>query len=82
MSRYEEKVIRLLKKEKIKFIREKSFPDLMKGKLRFDFYIPNLYGAPTIIEVDGPQHFSFNRHFFQTQSEFNKYREHDRRKNS
>ena len=82
MSRHEEKVIRLLKKEKIKFVREKSFPDLMKGRLRFDFYIPNLYGAPTIIEVDGPQHFSFNKHFFQTQSEFNKYREHDRRKNS
>ena len=34
MSSYEEKVIKILKKEKIKFQREKSFSDLKRGKYR------------------------------------------------
>ena len=53
MSSYENKIIDILKKDKIKFYREKTFSDLKHGLFRFDFYIFDLYGAPTIIEVDG-----------------------------
>ena len=53
MSSYEEKTIELLKKSKIKFIREKTFKDLKNGNLRFDFYIPD---KNTIIEIDGQYH--------------------------
>lgn len=57
MSSYEEYIIKILKKEKIKFIREKSFQDLKRGLFRFDFYVPNYENSAIIIEVDGEQHF-------------------------
>lgn len=78
MSSYEDKVISLLKKEKIKFTREKTFSDLKHGLFRFDLYIADLNGAPVIIEIDGEQHFKpiYGR------MAFLKGQEHDRRKNS
>ena len=55
MSGYESYIISIFKKEKVSFVREKTFSDLRDGKFRFDFYI---HGArPIIIEVDGEQHF-------------------------
>jgi hypothetical protein len=53
MSKYEENIISILKKEGFKFYREKTFSDLKHGLFRFDFYIFDLHGAPAIIEVDG-----------------------------
>ena len=47
----------LLKKAKLGFYKEKTFKDLKRGLFRFDFYLPNLNGAPAIVEVDGEQHF-------------------------
>ena len=78
MSSYENQIINILKKNKIKFCREKTFSDLKHGLFRFDFYIPNLQGAPVIVEVDGEQHF---KPIYGRQS-FLKGQEHDRRKNS
>lgn len=78
MSKYEDQIVTILKQSKIKFQREKTFSDLKKGLFRFDFYIPNIYGAPVIIEVDGEQHF---KPVYGRQS-FLKGQEHDRRKNS
>ena len=78
MSKYEDNVISILKQEKIQFQREKNFSDLKHGLFRFDFYIPNLHGAPAIVEVDGEQHF---KPIYGRQS-FLKGQEHDRRKNS
>ena len=78
MSSYENQIINILKKDKIKFYREKTFSDLKHGLFRFDFYIPNLQGAPAIVEVDGEQHF---KPIYGRQS-FLKGQEHDRRKNS
>ena len=78
MSKYEDSVISILKQGRINFQREKTFPDLKHGLFRFDFYIPNLYGAPAIVEVDGEQHF---KPIYGRQS-FLKGQEHDRRKNS
>ena len=57
MSSYENQIIDILKKDKIKFYREKTFSDLKHGLFRFDFYIFDLNGATAIIEVDGEQHF-------------------------
>lgn len=78
MSKYEDNVISILKKGKIRFTREKTFSDLKHGLFRFDFYIFNLQGAPAIVEVDGEQHFKpvYGRQVFL------KGQEHDRRKNS
>ena len=78
MSKYEESVIKILKQGQISFVREKTFSDLKHGLFRFDFYIPNLQGAPAIVEVDGEQHF---KPIYGRQS-FLKGQEHDRRKNS
>ena len=78
MSKYENKIMELLKKAKLTFYREKTFKDLKKGLFRFDFYIQNYNGRPVIIEVDGEQHFLpiYGRQAFL------KGQEHDRQKNS
>lgn len=80
MSSYEEKVIKILKKEKIKFQREKTFSDLRKGKYRFDFFIPNFKGAPILIEVHGEQHYKQVKKFQPTRKDFLAQKERDRRK--
>ena len=78
MSKYENAIMELLKKSKLRFLREKTFNDLKHGLFRFDFYLPNLNGAPAIVEVDGEQHFQpiYGR------KAFLKGQEHDRQKNS
>ena len=53
MSKYENKVMELFKKAKLSFYREKTFKDLKKGLLRFDFYLQNYDGRAIIVEVDG-----------------------------
>lgn len=78
MSKYEIKVMEILKAEKVLFYREKTFKDLKKGTFRFDFYLPNYYGQQIIIEVDGEQHF---KPIYGRQA-FLKGQEHDRQKNS
>lgn len=78
MSKYENKVMEILKKAKLSFYREKTFQDLKRGLFRFDFYLPNVHGAPVIIEVDGEQHF---KPIYGRQA-FLKGQEHDRQKNS
>ena len=50
MSKNEEYILNILLKENIKFIREKTFSDLRKGKYRFDFYLPK-YNI--CLEIDG-----------------------------
>ena len=78
MSKGEDKIVDLLNIMGVKYVREKTFSDLKHGLFRFDFYIPNLYGAPAIVEVDGEQHF---KPIYGRQA-FLKGQEHDRRKNS
>ena len=50
MSKSEEKIASLLTDAGYKFEREKIFPGLRNGKLRFDFYLP---ARDTLIEFDG-----------------------------
>lgn len=78
MSNYESQIVTILKKDKIKFLREKTFRDLKHGLFRFDFYINDYKGKAIIIEVDGEQHF---KPIYGRQA-FLKGQEHDRRKNS
>lgn len=75
MSSYEEYIMNILRKEKISFIREKTFKNLKKGKYRFDFYLEK---ENIIIEVDGEYHFKPIR----GRREYLKQCEHDREKNS
>ena len=78
MSSYENYFVEILKKEKIKFVREKTFKDLKKGLYRFDFYLPNYNGQTIIVEIDGEQHFKpiYGR------TALLKTQEHDRQKNT
>ena len=79
MSSYEEKIISLLKKGKLKFEREKTFKDLKNGRYRFDFYV-YVQGGPAIIEVNGIQHYEFIPKFQKDRRDFLGQRERDRRK--
>ena len=78
MSKYENKIMELLKAAKLSFYREKTFKDLKRGLFRFDFYLQNYHGRPVIVEVDGEQHF---KPIYGRQA-FLKGQEHDRQKNS
>ena len=79
MSSYEKQIEKILQKEKIIYIKEKTFSDLKHGILRFDFYLPD---KNCIIEVDGQQHFHQVKKFQRTRRDFLKQQEHDRIKNS
>lgn len=79
VSKGEEKISSLLFSNNISFEKEKSFVDLKRGNLRFDFYLPK---DNIIIEVDGIQHFKYTPHFHKSRHEFLHYKENDRRKNS
>ena len=79
MSKLEEKVITLLKKGHIRFLREKTFPDLRKGRFRYDF---ELYvdGGRALVEVQGQQHYQFIPKFYKRRADFESAKERDRRK--
>lgn len=79
MSNSEDKIALILKKEKIRFEREKTFSDLREGRYRYDFYLPQFN---ICIEYDGQQHFYQVKHFQKTRKDFLAQKEHDRRKNS
>ena len=78
-SSYEEQIIEILKKEKIKFQREKTFSDLKKGRYRFDFEI-YLDGGPVLVEVQGQQHYEFVPKFHKSRMDFYAAQERDRKK--
>lgn len=80
MSKGEDKIVDLLNKSGIKFVREKSFSDLKHGLFRYDFYLPNVDGGPAIIEFNGEQHYHFVSKFYKTPRDLRKTQEHDRRK--
>lgn len=79
-SKGEQKIIELLKKNNISFIKEKTFetckyPDT-NYLARFDFYVNNEY----IIEFDGQQHFN-QTNGWNTENNFKKIQYHDKIKN-
>lgn len=80
MSKGEDKIVDLLNKAKIRFVREKTFSDLKHGLFRFDFYVKNVHGADCIIEFNGEQHYHYVKKFYKTEREWRTAQEHDRRK--
>lgn len=80
MSKGENKIVDLLNRAKISFVREKTFSDLKHGLFRFDFYLPDADGGRVIIEFNGEQHYHFVSKFYKSRSEWQKMQEHDRRK--
>ena len=81
MSKGEDYLVAIFRKEKVAYEREKTFSDLL-GKhgtpLRFDFYLPK-FGIN--IEYDGSQHFQ-QVSKFGGRSNYLAAAERDRRKNS
>jgi len=67
MSKIEEKFANIFKKAKINYVREKSFPDLKYGYLRYDFYLPDLN---VLVEVDSMLHFKRIPKFHKNKHDF------------
>lgn len=80
MSKSEDRIVDLLNKEKIYFVREKTFSDLKHGLFRYDFYLPYVAGGPAIVEYNGEQHYQFVKKFYKDSRGLKKTQEHDRRK--
>ena len=77
VSSYEKKVIEILNKEKVRFVKEKTFSDLHHGYYRFDFFLPE---KNILLEVQGRQHMEFTKVFYKSRSDFLKAQERDREK--
>ena len=54
-------------KDNLKYIREKTFPELKGGTLRYDFYLPTL---GILVEVDSMLHFKPIPKFHKTKTDF------------
>lgn len=77
ISSLEKKVYDLLIGGHFYIEREKIFKDCYNGLYRYDFYLPEIN---SVIEVNGEQHYSYNKKFYKNKSEFLKAQERDRRK--
>ena len=75
LSSYEEYILKILKSNNIKFIREATFSDCRGGKYRFDFYLKD---KNILLEIDGQYHFQPIR----GEKNLRAQKERDRRKNS
>jgi len=67
MSKIEDKFAQILISSNIRFEREKTFPNLKNGFLRYDFYLPDLN---ILIEVDSMLHFKRIPKFHPTMHDF------------
>lgn len=85
MSKGEEKIRKILIKEKINFKQEYIFSDLKSYKqkpLRFDFALFNNFNQLIcLIEYDGELHFPKGKTFYKSNTDFLKAKERDRIKN-
>ena len=79
MSKGEQIIKSILENENVRYQQEKIFTDLRNGKMRFDFFLPEL---GILTEVDGRQHFQWVKKFHRTKQEFNHAKQNDRYKNS
>ena len=79
MSKIEDKFANIFENAGVKYIREKTYPDLKNGYLRYDFYLPELN---VLIEVDSMLHFKPVQKFHKTRHDFTHAQQNDRLKNS
>lgn len=79
MSKIEDKFERIFISAGVKYVREKTFPELKGGILRYDFYLPDL---DILIEVDSMLHFKPIPKFHKSKTDFTHAQQNDRLKNS
>ena len=79
MSKIEEKFTQIFISAGVQYIREKTYPQLKDGFLRYDFYLPK-FGV--LIEVDSMLHFKQIPKFHKTKQDFLHAQQNDRLKNS
>lgn len=79
MSKIEEKFANIFQVAGIKYVREKTYPNLKNGYLRYDFYLPDL---DTLVEIDSMLHFELIPKFHKTKHDFTHAQQNDRLKNS
>ena len=79
MSKIEDKFEQIFISAGVKYIREKTFPELKGGTLRYDFYLPTL---GILVEVDSMLHFKPIPKFHKTKTDFTHAQQNDRLKNS
>lgn len=76
----ENKIVAILNRAHIYYVREKKFSDLKHGLYRYDFYLPNYCGRRILIEYNGEQHYWFVSKFYKKRQDFEKQKGHDRQK--
>jgi len=79
MSKIEDKFEQIFISVGVNYIREKTFPELKNGTLRYDFYLPTL---GILVEVDSMLHFKPIPKFHKTKTDFTHAQQNDRLKNS
>lgn len=79
MSKIEDKFEQIFISAGVNYIREKTFPELKNGTLRYDFYLPTL---GILVEVDSMLHFKPIPKFHKTKTDFTHAQQNDRLKNS
>ena len=79
MSKIEDKFAQIFISANIPYIREKTFPELKNGILRYDFYLPTFN---ILIEIDSMLHFKPIPKFHKSKTDFTHAQQNDRLKNS
>lgn len=79
MSKIEDKFERIFISAGVRYVREKTFPELKGGILRYDFYLPDL---DILVEVDSILHFKLVPKFHKSKTDFTHAQQNDRLKNS
>ena len=67
MSKIEDRFERIFISAGVKYVREKTFPSLKNGILRYDFFLPDL---GVLVEVDSMLHFKPISKFHKTKTDF------------
>ena len=79
MSKIEDRFAQIFISANIPYIREKTFPELKNGILRYDFYLPTFN---ILVEIDSMLHFKPISKFHKSKTDFTHAQQNDRLKNS
>lgn len=79
MSKVEDRFAQIFISANIPYVREKTFPELKNGILRYDFYLPTFN---TLVEIDSMLHFKPIPKFHKSKTDFTHAQQNDRLKNS
>lgn len=79
MSKVEDRFAKIFISANIPYVREKTFPELKNGILRYDFYLPTFN---ILVEIDSMLHFKPIPKFHKSKTDFTHAQQNDRLKNS